>query len=231
MESLEKYSPEKRLAIGQTIFTSTFSGGAVVGLVGGADHNPKFWLAGNIPGYSSCSRYVLWFIIAKFIRIADPASIDTGIKVTNDDNNIKSGIKIDLKGTLALAATIITFLAGITLLEGNSYGEVYKVIGLFIASGISLTAFVIIEKRVYSPLLDFNLMRNKSFLAPTIILMLVFMSIFIVYSDDPYHGKKSASIWIWRQCNYSRKGTVAIYDCSISWNNHVRLYFKYSQEY
>jgi MFS family permease len=28
--------PEKRLAIGQTIFSSTFSGGAVVGLVGGA---------------------------------------------------------------------------------------------------------------------------------------------------------------------------------------------------
>ena len=28
--------PEKRLAIGQTMFSSTFSGGAVVGLVGGA---------------------------------------------------------------------------------------------------------------------------------------------------------------------------------------------------
>ncbi len=28
--------PEKRLAIGQTIFSSTFSGGAVVGLIGGA---------------------------------------------------------------------------------------------------------------------------------------------------------------------------------------------------
>jgi MFS family permease len=28
--------PEKKLAIGQTIFSSTFSGGAVVGLIGGA---------------------------------------------------------------------------------------------------------------------------------------------------------------------------------------------------
>jgi MFS family permease len=86
---------------------------------------------------------------------------------------------------VALATTIITFLAGITLLQGNNYDEVYQVVGLFIASGVSLTAFIIIEKRVYSPLLDFKLMRNKNFLAPTVILMLVFMSIFMVYLTIP----------------------------------------------
>jgi len=117
------------------------------------------------------------------VRIEDPVSIGTG---SNDDtNSITADTKIDLKGTMALAATIITFLAGITLLEGNGYGQKYQVVGLFIASGVSLTAFVVIEKRVYSPLLDFKLMRNKTFLIPTIILMLVSMSIFMVYLTIP----------------------------------------------
>jgi MFS family permease len=42
-----------------------------------------------------------------------------------------------------------------------------------------------IERRVYSPLLDVKLMTSKSFLAPTIILMLVFKSIFMVYLTIP----------------------------------------------
>jgi MFS family permease len=56
---------------------------------------------------------------------------------------------------------------------------------LFAASGVSLAAFIVIERRAYSPLLDFRLMTSKSFLAPTIILMLVFMSIFMVYLTIP----------------------------------------------
>ncbi|HET7345018.1 MAG TPA: MFS transporter, partial [Nitrososphaeraceae archaeon] len=115
----------------------------------------------------------LWLIIARFMRIG------------NNGNYSKVSTTIDIKGTLALAATIITFLAGITLLEGNSYGEMYQVAGLFAASGVSLAAFIAIERRAYSPLLDFRLMMSKSFLAPTIILMLVFMSIFMVYLTIP----------------------------------------------
>jgi MFS family permease len=38
---------------------------------------------------------------------------------------------------------------------------------------------------VHSPLLDFKIMTSKSFLLPTIILMLVFMSIFMVYLTIP----------------------------------------------
>src|SRR6478672_1844625 len=174
--------PEKRLAIGQTIFTSTFSGGAVVGLAGGAAIIQNFgWQATFLAILPAA--IALWLIVARFVRIEDPVSTETG---SNDDNNsINADTKIDLKGTMALAATIITFLAGITLLEGNGYGQKYQVVGLFIASGVSLTAFVVIEKRVYSPLLDFKLMRNKTFLVPTIILMLVSMSIFMVYLTIP----------------------------------------------
>jgi hypothetical protein len=78
---------------------------------------------------------------------------------------------------LALAVTIITFLAGISFLEdiggGDNSSGVYQVAGLFAASAVSLVAFISIEKRVHSPLLDFKIMTSKSFLLPTIILMLL----------------------------------------------------------
>jgi MFS family permease len=175
--------PEKRLAIGQTIFSSTFSGGAVVGLVGGAAIIQNFgWQATFLAILPAA--IALWLIVERFVRIEDMASMESGIVVDNNVNVSKFSA-IDVKGTLSLAATIIAFLAGITLLEGNSDGAVYRVAGLFVVSGASLTAFIVIERKAHLPLLDFKLITSKSFLAPTIILMLVFMSIFMVYLTIP----------------------------------------------
>lgn len=183
--------PERKLAIGQTIFTSTFSGGAVVGLVGGAAIIQNFgWQATFLAILPAA--ILLWLIIARFVRIDSSNNSTTVpiIKSNSRGNNNMSKVSattktIDIKGTLALAATIITFLAGITMLEVKTSIAIYQVTGLFAASGILLAAFISIEKRVYSPLLDFKLMKSKSFLAPTIILMLVFMSIFMVYLTIP----------------------------------------------
>ena len=174
--------PEKKLAIGQTIFSSTFSGGAVVGLVGGAAIIQNFgWQATFLAILPAA--IALWLIIVRFVRVQSPASMEAGIEVGN--GNPSNDQTIDIKGTLALAATIISFLAGISFLESNSASAGYQVAGLFAASGVSLATFILIEKRVHSPLLDFKLMTSKSFLPPTIILMLVFMSIFMVYLTIP----------------------------------------------
>jgi MFS family permease len=172
--------PEKKLAIGQTIFSSTFSGGAVVGLVGGAAIIQNFGWQATFLAILPVA-IALWLIIVRFVHVQSPVPMEeTG------NGNLSNDRTIDIKGTLLLAATIISFLAGITFLEGsNSSGTGYQVAGLFAASGVSLAAFIVIEKRVHSPLLDFKLMTGKSFLPPTIILMLVFMSIFMVYLTIP----------------------------------------------
>lgn len=174
--------PEKKLAIGQTIFSSTFSGGAVVGLVGGAAIIQNFGWQATFLAILPVA-IALWLIIVRFVRVQSPASMEAGIEVGN--GNPSNDQTIDIKGTLALAATIISFLAGISFLESNSASAGYQVAGLFAASGVSLATFILIEKRVHSPLLDFKLMTSKSFLPPTIILMLVFMSIFMVYLTIP----------------------------------------------
>ncbi|HEX2614957.1 MAG TPA: MFS transporter, partial [Nitrososphaera sp.] len=162
--------PEKKLAIGQTIFSSTFSGGAVIGLVVGAAIIQNFgWQATFLAILPAA--VALWFIIVRFVHVRGPALMEPGSQ------------KVDIKGTLALAATIISFLAAISFLEIENAG--YEVAGLFAASGASLAAFVAIEKKVQSPLIDLKLMTSKLFLPPVIILMLVSMSIFMVYQTIP----------------------------------------------
>ena len=176
--------PEKKLAIGQTIFSSTFSGGAVVGLIGGAAIIQNFGWQATFLAILPVA-IALWLIILRFVHVQSPgvaASMEAG-----GNGNLSNDRTIDIKGTLLLATTIITFLAGITFLEASNTGAGtgYQVAGLFAASGVSLAAFIIVEKRVHSPLLDFKIMTSKSFLPPTIILMLVFMSIFMVYLTIP----------------------------------------------
>jgi MFS family permease len=200
--------PEKKLAIGQTIFSSTFSGGAVVGLVVGAAIIQNFgWQATFFSIFPVA--IALWVIIVKFVhvpRIPSATSIkssssvasptDARIMTGDNSGNSSSGVdgtgiyssnleKIDIKGTLALAATIVSFLAGISLLENSSNNALYELAGLFTASGLSLAAFIVIEKRVQLPLLDLKLMTSRLFLPPVIILMLVSMSIFMVYQTIP----------------------------------------------
>jgi len=174
--------PEKKLAIGQTIFSSTFSGGAVVGLVGGAAIIQNFGWPATFLAILPVA-IALWLIIVRFVHVPSPAPTDANVEAGNGSPS--NGQTIDIKGTLTLAATIISFLAGITFLESSGTGAWYQVAGLFAASGILLAAFIVIEKRVRSPLLDLKLMTSKNFLPPTIVLMLTFMSIFMVYLTIP----------------------------------------------
>ena len=173
--------PEKKLAIGQTIFSSTFSGGAVVGLIGGAAIIQNFgWQATFLAILPAA--IALWLIIVRYVHVNNHA---VAMEVGND--KLMNDRTIDIKGAILLAGTIISFLAGITLLESSnsSGGTGYQVVIFFVTSGLSLAAFIVIEKKVHSPLLDFKVMTSKSFLPPTIILMLVSMSIFMVYMTIP----------------------------------------------
>ncbi|MFL6523633.1 MAG: MFS transporter [Nitrososphaera sp.] len=179
--------PEKKLAIGQTIFSSTFSGGAVVGLVVGATIIQNFgWQATFFSIFPIA--VILGLVIRKLIHVRNLATSEVKVEVGGGGNDENSSIKtqtIDLKGTVALAVTIISFLAGISFLESNSTDAGFQVAGLFSVAAVSLAAFIIIEKKVSSPLLDLKLMTHGMILPATIILMIVFLCMFMVYQTIP----------------------------------------------
>ena len=179
--------PEKKLAIGQTIFSSTFSGGAVVGLIVGATIIQNFgWQATFFSIFPIA--VILGLVIRKLIQVRNLATSEVKVEGEGRNDNENSSIKkqtIDLKGTLALAVTIISFLAGISFLENNINDTGFQVAVLFSVAAVSLAVFIVIEKKVSSPLLDLKLMTHKMILPATIILMMVFLCMFMVYQTIP----------------------------------------------
>src|SRR5918911_4830341 len=74
--------PEKKFAIAQTIFGSTFPGGAVVGLVGGAAIIQSFGWQATFLAILPVA-IALWFIILRFVKINNPGSMEAGDKRGN----------------------------------------------------------------------------------------------------------------------------------------------------
>lgn len=176
--------PEKKLAIAQTLFSSTFSGGAVVGLLVGASIIQNYgWHATFFSVFPVA--VVLALIIARFVRIrlVSPHELE---RASEKKTIIKpSSVQIDLKGALALAATIVSFLAGLTYLENGVESTRFVAAGLFTAAAVSLALFLVVEKRTDAPLIDMKLMTHRTLLPAIIILMIVGISTFMVYQTIP----------------------------------------------
>jgi MFS family permease len=114
----------------------------------------------------------------------------------------KASNQIDIKGAIALAIAVASFLLVLTLLEtsgsnieaassgGNNnqpsnVNSSAQVLPFLIIGIVSFVFFVIIERREKYPLVDFKLMLNKSILPANLIIMLVGFSMFMVFQTIP----------------------------------------------
>lgn len=150
--------PEKKLAVGQSIFTATFPAGATIGLLVGANIIQNYgWHATFFTVFPVA--VILGLFILKFIHVGSLPHIS------------ENKTSIDIKGSVVLAITIISFLVGISYLE-NSTGQGFESIIFFAVTAVSLTAFIAIEKRTNSPLIDFKLLTNKMLLFGILILLI-----------------------------------------------------------
>jgi MFS family permease len=210
--------PREKISIGQGVITSMFASGAVIGLaVGGIIIENYGWRTTFftiIP-----VAVVLLLVIRRFIFVNDgddPQYQHQGQKQskvierhshnkqnTSSNRNKNLSNHIDIKGAIALAVTVTSFLLVLTFIEtsdsiddntstnmpgasNNSGGYSAQAIVPFIIVGIvSLILFVIVEKRAQSPLVDLKLMLNKSILPANLIIMLIGMSMFMVFQTVP----------------------------------------------
>ena len=194
--------PRNKLAIGVGIFSSMFAAGSVVGLVAGAN------IIQNLGWHFTFLlivpfAFTLWVIIMRFIYdIRFPVNLlKTGSDIdSHQDNNINikkmhsydlNSLKsLDIKGALTLSVTIISFLIILSYLgtdNNNDSNEVSitRVIILLVTGSVSLLFFIIIERRSKSPLIDFNLLGNRIILSANILLLISFLSMFMVYQTIP----------------------------------------------
>ena len=209
--------PREKISIGQGVITSMFASGAVIGLTVGAiivqDYGWQNTFFTIIP-----IAIALLLIIWRFIHVIDSRDEDQGqkrsrilegdniSKTSNGADNAtlsKASNQIDVKGAIALAITVASFLLVLTLLETSGSNIETAIVSsgndnhpadfsfspyviLFLIVGvISFTLFIIIEKQEEHPLVDFKLMLHKSILPANLIIMLVGFSMFMVFQTVP----------------------------------------------
>src|SRR5579883_3529402 len=162
--------PPRRLAMAQGVFTSTFFGGAVVGLLAGAriilDHGWHATFFSVIP-----IAVGLALVMARFISVRK-----------QDLEGERP--RIDIKGSVALSFAVTLFLMGLTSLQDMSSGGLGSV-AFFAAAAGATAAFVAIEKSASQPLVDLKLLSNRILLPSNIIIMTVGTSTFLVYQTIP----------------------------------------------
>jgi MFS family permease len=206
--------PREKISIGQGVITSMFASGAVIGLTVGAiivqDYGWQNTFFTIIP-----IAIALLLIIWRFIHVIDSRDEDQDQKrsrILEGDNTSKTSNgadnatlskasnQIDVKGAIALAITVASFLLVLTLLEtsgsnieaasgnNNHPSDVNfstQVLPFLIIGIVSFVFFVIIERREKYPLVDFKLMLNKSILPANLIIMLIGFSMFMVFQTIP----------------------------------------------
>jgi MFS family permease len=191
--------PPAKLAVAVGVFGSAYSAGSVVGLLAGASiihsigwHSTFFFIA-------PMAAFVT-VMIAKFVKEnkeeqqplplppAEESRKSTYNNKNNDHHNIDHKLRtsqlhprIDIKGAIALSATSAAFILGLTLLQTGGISNLQNVSAAFLVSIISLSVFVIIERRSNSPLLDFRLLRDRTLLPSYLILMAVGITMFMAY--------------------------------------------------
>ena len=181
--------PPAKLAIAIGVFGSAYSAGSVVGLLTGASIIQNFGWHATFLAIVPFSALVT-LMITKFVKentVLDQSSITAkASESTSTSNNNKkwaSSFSIDIKGILALSVTITSFLIALTLIQIGiiSSETLPQIAGAFITSAISLSVFVIIERRVVPPFFDLRLLRHKILLRSYILLIATGITMFMIY--------------------------------------------------
>jgi MFS family permease len=172
--------PPAKLAIAVGVFGSMYSAGSVVGLLAGATIIQSFGWHSTFFSIVPFAA-VVTFMIAKFVK-ENTGQLSAPVNTQESMGKKRAAPSIDIKGALALSATIIAFLMALTLVETGINTETLPQIGVaFVASVISLSVFVIIERRIALPLVDLRLLNDKTLLPSYIILMATGITMFMAY--------------------------------------------------
>jgi len=177
--------PPAKLAIAVGVFGSAYSAGSVVGLLAGASVIQNFGWHATFLAIVPFSALVT-LMISKFVkennREQDQSSSAKVPEGSTSDKKRVSSFSIDIKGILALSVTITSFLMALTLIQtGITSENLPQIATAFVASAISLSVFVILERRIVPPFLDLRLLRHKILLSSYILLIATGITMFMIY--------------------------------------------------
>lgn len=185
---VREHFPREKLALSQGVISSMFAGGSVLGLaIGGTIVQYYSW---RLTFFSIIPIAIcLIFIIMRFIPTEKKVIDNSKIK------NHESNERFDLRGSILLGVSIITFLLFITFLKTDSLDEnsiLLNFIKIPLTSLIcliffvsSFIAFLSFERKTKFPLISSRLFLDRRILASNIILLIVGMSMFTIFQTLP----------------------------------------------
>jgi MFS family permease len=195
--------PTQKLAIGVGIFTSMFAAGSVVGLALGGTIVQHFGWHTTFFSILPLAM-TLWFAINRYVKdtIQNSSVLQNNSQLDNRNNNTQRNNKftsiIDIKGAILLTVIITSFLLAITIigninnnadtksLNNGSNTVFYTFLTLIATTIVSIILFIIVEKKVESPLIDLKLFGNKIFLISNVLVLTLGLPMFLVYQTIPF---------------------------------------------
>lgn len=97
-----------------------------------------------------------------------------------DESRDETHERLDLPGlaTSGLGLFVLTY----GLIEANAYGWTStRILGAFVLAAVSLTAFVVLERRQRAPMLQLDLFRNRTYTGANTVMLLVALAMFGVF--------------------------------------------------
>jgi EmrB/QacA subfamily drug resistance transporter len=97
-----------------------------------------------------------------------------------DESRDETHERLDLPGLVTSAVGLFALTYG--LIEANTYGwSSARIVGSFVLAGISLVAFVQLERRQRAPMLPLELFRNGTYTGANLVMLLVALAMFGVF--------------------------------------------------
>ncbi|MEM0155043.1 MAG: MFS transporter [Thermoplasmataceae archaeon] len=159
--------PKHDLALAQGILSSTFTGGAAIGLVFGA------WITQNYSwewSYHSAIPFAFGLFFLALIVLKDSST--------------RSKQRIDFAGVGLLAVGVVTLILGIS--EGEYWGwSSIRITASFAVSVLSLIAFVLVERRAESPFISMKLLRIRNVLLSNFTGLFAMAGMFFLFYSVP----------------------------------------------
>ena len=175
--------PPAKLSIAVGVFGSAYSAGSVVGLLVGASIIQSFGWHATFLAIVPFTALVTLLII-RFVKESTTLEDESMLKnIQHSESNIKrKSLSIDLKGVLSLSATISFFLIALTIIQiGINIDNLQQIVGAFALSAISLSFFIVIEKRTKNPFVNLKLLKDKILLPSYILLIATGITMFMIY--------------------------------------------------
>jgi EmrB/QacA subfamily drug resistance transporter len=107
-------------------------------------------------------------------------AVTAALFAVRESRDTSVGREVDFAGVAVLTGALTALI--LALVEGNAWGwGSPEIVGLLAAAGLGMGAFVAIEQRVKTPMVDFGLLSDRNFLGAVVVAAIVSFSMLGVF--------------------------------------------------